>query len=182
MIDIFITYFLSLYKPLQNHYIMSFIEPVVDLDQTEVAEIRVDPASGSRSLFSKKAFKKNEVIIEFMAKKVRSTPTYLTVQINDDVHIELLPECLACANHSCDPNCFFDTTRMEFVAIKDIPPGEEFTFFYPSAEWDMDRPFQCNCGSPDCIGIIQGALYLTPDIIQKYRFTEFIQQKLGLKK
>lgn len=159
---------------------MSFIETAIDLDQTEVAEIRIDPISGNRSLFSKKTFRKNEVILEFLAKNVRSTPTYLTVQISEDVHIELLPECLACANHSCDPNCFFDTTSMEFVTIKDISEGEEFTFFYPSAEWDMDRPFHCTCGSDQCIGIIQGAKYLSNDIIQKYRFTDFIKQKLQL--
>jgi hypothetical protein len=159
---------------------MSFIEPAIDLDQTEVAEIRIDPISGNRSLFSKKAFRKNEVIIEFLAKSVRSTPTYLTVQIGEDLHIELLPECLACANHSCDPNCFFDTSTMEFVTIKDIPAGEEFTFFYPSAEWDMDRPFQCNCGSEQCIGIVQGAKYLSSESLRKYRFTDFIQQKLKL--
>jgi hypothetical protein len=159
---------------------MSFIEPAIDLDQTEVAEIRIDPISGNRSLFSKKAFEKNEVIIEFLAKSVSSTPTYLTVQIGEDLHIELLPECLACTNHSCDPNCFFDTSSMEFVAIKDIPEGEEFTFFYPSAEWDMDQPFQCNCGSDQCIGIIQGAKYLSAENIQKYRFTDFIQQKLKM--
>ncbi len=159
---------------------MSFIEPAIDLDQTEVAEIRIDPISGNRSLFSKKAFKKNEVIIEFLAKSVSSTPTYLTVQIGEDLHIELLPECLACTNHSCDPNCFFDTSTMEFVAIKDIPEGEEFTFFYPSAEWDMDQPFQCHCGSDQCIGIIQGAKYLSAENIHKYRFTDFIQQKLKM--
>ena len=157
---------------------MSFIAPAIDLDQTEVAEIRIDPISGNRSLFSKKAFKKNEVIIEFLAKSVSSTPTYLTVQIGEDLHIELLPECLACTNHSCDPNCFFDTSTMEFVAIKDILPGEEFTFFYPSAEWDMDQPFQRNCGGDKCIGIIQGAKYLSAENIRKYRFTDFIQQKL----
>ncbi len=157
---------------------MSFIAQAIDLDQTEVAEIRIDPISGNRSLFSKKAFKKNEVIIEFLAKSVSSTPTYLTVQIGEDLHIELLPECLACTNHSCDPNCFFDTSTMEFVAIKDIPPREEFTFFYPSAEWDMDQPFQCNCGSNQCIGIIQGAKYLSAESLQKHRFTDFIKQKL----
>ncbi len=157
---------------------MSFIAQAIDLDQTEVAEIRIDPISGNRSLFSKKAFKKNEVIIEFLAKSVSSTPTYLTVQIGEDLHIELLPECLACTNHSCDPNCFFDTSTMEFVAIKDIPPGEEFTFFYPSAEWDMDQPFQCNCGSDQCIGIIQGAKYLSAESLKKHRFTDFIKQKL----
>lgn len=159
---------------------MSFNVPVIDLDQTEVAEIRIDPISGNRSLFSKKSFKKNEVIIEFLAKSVQSTPTYLTVQINEDAHIELLPECLACTNHSCDPNCFFDTTNMEFVAIKEIAEGEEFTFFYPSAEWDMDQPFQCNCGSEQCIGIVEGAKYLSPTMIAKYRFTDFIKQKLQL--
>ena len=157
---------------------MSFIEPAIDLDQTEVAEIRIDPISGNRSLFSKKSFMKNEVIIEFLAKSVQSTPTYLTVQIGEDLHIELLPECLACTNHSCDPNCFFDTSTMEFVALKDIPKGEEFTFFYPSAEWDMDQPFQCNCGSDLCIGTIQGTKYLAAENIQKHRFTDFIQRKL----
>jgi hypothetical protein len=157
---------------------MSFTEPVIDLDQTEVAEIRIDPLSGNRSLHTRKSFRKDEVIIEFLAKHVHSTPTYLTVQIGEDLHIELLPECLACTNHSCDPNCFFDTSRMEFIAIKDINENEELTFFYPSAEWDMDRPFQCHCGSKHCLGTIQGAKYLSSDVINRYRFTDFIRQKL----
>jgi hypothetical protein len=156
---------------------MSFIE-LIDMDQTEVAEIRIDPITSHRSLFSKKRFRKNEVIIEFLAKNVHSTPTYLTVQISEDVHIELLPECLECTNHSCDPNCFFDTTNMQFVALKEIPPGEEFNFFYPSAEWDMDQAFKCHCGSDQCIGVIQGAKYLSEDSLRKYRFTDFIKQKL----
>jgi len=156
---------------------MSFID-LIDLDQTEVAEIRIDPITSHRSLYSKKAFRKNEVIIKFLAKSVQSTPTYLTVQISEHKHIELLPECLECTNHSCDPNCFFDTTRMEFMAIKEIAENEEFTFFYPSAEWDMDQPFQCRCGTEHCLGIIQGAKYLSGSNLQEYRFTDFIKQKL----
>jgi hypothetical protein len=156
---------------------MSFID-LVDLDQTEVAEIRIDPITSHRSLIAKKPFYKNEVIIKFLAKNVQATPTYLTVQISEHKHIELLPECLECTNHSCDPNCFFDTTRMEFVAIKEIAEGEEFNFFYPSAEWDMDQPFQCHCGSDQCLGIIQGAKYLSAGTVRKYRFTDFIREKL----
>jgi len=156
---------------------MSFIE-LIDLDLTEVAEIRIDPITSHRSLFSKKAFPKNEVIITFLAKTVQSTPTYLTVQISEHVHIELFPECLECVNHSCDPNCFFDTTRMELVAIKEIAEGEEFNFFYPSAEWDMDQSFKCHCGTDQCIGVIKGAKYLSDNAIRTYRFTDFIQQKL----
>lgn len=157
---------------------MSFIDTEVDLDQTEVAEISIDPITGVRSLLSKKSFRANELIIGFFAKSVQSTPSYLTVQISDHEHIELFPECLECANHSCNPNCFFNTTSMEFVTVKPIAPGEELTFFYPSAEWDMEQPFTCHCVSKDCVGVIKGAKYLTPKEIKKYRFTDFIQGKL----
>src|SRR5688572_22761783 len=98
-----------------------------------------------------------------MAKAVHATPNYLTVQVAEDKHIELFPECLECANHSCDPNCFFDTTRMEFVTLRAMAKGEEFKFFYPSAEWDMDQAFPCNCGSPNCVGMIKGAKYLSKE-------------------
>lgn len=157
---------------------MSYIEALIDIDQTESAEIRIDPITGNRSLFSRKFFQKDEVIMDFLAKSVQSTPTYLTVQVGETEHIELFPDCLACANHSCDPNCFFDTTSMQFVCIKDIAEGEEFTFFYPSAEWDMDQPFKCNCGSNDCVAFIQGAKYLSQESLTKYRFTDFIKTKL----
>jgi hypothetical protein len=157
---------------------MSLIETIVESDLTEIAEIRIDPITSARSLFSKKDFKANEVIIGFMAKNVHSTPNYLTVQVSEHEHIELFPECLECANHSCSPNCFFDTTTMNFVTLKRIKAGEEFTFFYPSAEWDMDQSFQCNCGNANCIGMIKGAKYLSDIALKTYRFTDFIQQKL----
>jgi hypothetical protein len=160
---------------------VNFVETFIDADQTEVAEIRIDPITQYRSLFTKKAFKANEVIIGFMARAEHKTPNYLTVQIAEDRHIELFPECLECANHSCDPNCFFDTTSMEFVTLRAIKAGEELKFFYPSAEWDMDQAFPCNCGSPDCVGMIKGAKYLSKEQQRRYRFTDFIQQKLGLK-
>lgn len=160
---------------------MSLIETIVESDQTEIAEIRIDPITSNRSLFAKKVFKKDEAIIGFLAKNVHATPNYLTVQISETEHIELFPEFLECANHSCDPNCFFDTTSMQFVTLKPIGVGEEFTFFYPSAEWDMDQSFKCNCASEHCIGMIQGAKYLSEASLKKYRFTDFIQQKLRSK-
>ena len=158
---------------------MSFIETIVESDLTEIAEIRIDPITSARSLFSKKDFKANEVIIGFFARQVHTTPNYLTVQISEHEHIELFPECLECANHSCEPNCFFDTTTMNFVTLKRIKAGDEFTFFYPSAEWDMDQAFQCNCGNEKCIGMIKGAKYLPEAALKKYRFTDFIKQKLS---
>ncbi len=144
----------------------------------EIAEIRVDPWQDSRSLYSRRTFKKDELISGFGAKENYHEPTYLTVQLGDGHHIELLPEFLECINHSCDPNCFFDTTRMELVALRDIAEGEELTFFYPSTEWDMNQAFQCGCGSPQCIGMIQGARYLSAERKRRYRFTDYILSKL----
>ena len=158
---------------------MIFIDALVDADQAEVAEVRVDPVTGYRSLVCKKPFRENEVIIGFMAKAVYDQPNYLTVQISEHEHIELLPECLECSNHSCDPNCFFDTTSMLLIALRDIVPYEELRFFYPSAEWDMDQPFQCSCGSENCIGEVKGAKYLSKKEIDRYRFTDFIAGKLA---
>lgn len=157
---------------------MSLVDPIVESDLGEIAEIRIDPISSSRSLFSKKHFKANEMIVGFISRATHTEPNYLTVQVGENKHIELLPECLECMNNSCDPNCFFDTTTMTLVTLKPLAPGTEMTFFYPSAEWDMDQPFQCNCGNADCVGEIQGAKYLPEDALKRYRFTDFIRRKL----
>jgi 5-methylcytosine-specific restriction endonuclease McrA len=158
---------------------MSIVDVLVESDLSGVAEIRIDPITGARSLFAMKNFRGNEHIVEFIAKNVYSRPSQMTVQISEDVHIELLPECLECANHSCEPNTFFDTTNMELVTVKPIRKGEEITFFYPSAEWDMDHPFQCHCGGEHCIGLVKGAKYLDQKTINRYRFTDFIKGKLA---
>jgi len=157
---------------------MSLVDPIVESDLGEVAEIRIDPITSARSRYSMKHFKANEFIVGFISRATHTEPNYLTVQVGENVHIELLPECLECMNNSCDPNCFFDTTTMQLVTLKPLAPGDEMTFFYPCAEWDMDRPFECNCGSPTCIGVIQGAKYLSPDALKRYRFTDFIRRKL----
>lgn len=151
---------------------------MVDIAIADVAEIRIDPIRNHRSLFARRFFKADELIIEFTSRAIHSTPNYLTIQISDDQHIELLPEYLECTNHSCDPNCFFDTASRRFISTKPIREGEELTFFYPSTEWEMDRAFQCSCGSKKCIGLIQGAKYLSEQMLKRYRLTEFIEQKL----
>jgi hypothetical protein len=150
--------------------------------ESNVAEKRTDVITRHRSLYSRKAFGAHEVIAGFSWNKIHPKPSYLTVQISDNEHIELLPAYLECVNHSCDPNSFFDTTKQLFISMKSIQEGEEFTFFYPSSEWDMDQAFQCNCGSAACIGLIKGAQHLPSSLIKNYRFTDFIEQKLRLER
>ena len=150
---------------------------IIDSVQTEVADKRTD-INGHRSLFSRRDFSPKEVISKFYWDKVYSKPSYLTVQISENEHIILMPEYLDCVNHSCEPNCFFDTTNKQLIALRPITAGDEFTFFYPSAEWDMDQAFQCRCGQDNCIGLIKGAKYLNNIQTKKYRFTDFIKKKL----
>jgi hypothetical protein len=155
---------------------------IIKSSESNVAEKRTDVITRHRSLYSRKAFHANEVIAGFSWKTIHSKPSYLTIQISDNEHIELLPAYLDCVNHSCDPNSFFDTTTQQFISVKPIQEGEEFTFFYPSSEWDMDQAFQCNCGSTTCLGLIKGAKYLPASLIKNYRFTDFVEQKLRLER
>jgi D-alanine-D-alanine ligase-like ATP-grasp enzyme len=57
-------------------------------------------------------------------------------------------------NHSCDPNTLFD--GLNTVAARDLKKDEELTLDYASFLDENMEPFQCNCGSPKCRGLIQG--------------------------
>jgi SET domain len=149
------------------------------LYSNEFAEARQDSATGHKSLHSTIYFSPGDVIASFRAGLVSSEATYLTVQVDTDKHITLKPDCLAMINHSCSPNCFFDTTAMELICLQSIQPGEEFSFFYPSAEWKMAQPFKCFCGSPDCLNYISGAADIELSVIKKYRLTDFIKKQLA---
>ncbi len=99
--------------------------------------------------------------------RIVSQPTYQTVQISAHQHIEELG-VLAYLNHSCQPNTIVDTTSMAVYAVRDIAAGSELTFFYPSTEWEMDRPFICLCGAPQCVRLVAGAKYLSIDTLARY--------------
>ena len=64
-------------------------------------------------------------------------------------------------DHSCEPNSVFDVDRLAMVALRRIERGEAITFFYPGAEVELAMDFDCQCGSPDCIGHLKGGFYLT---------------------
>jgi SET domain len=144
----------------------------------QFAVVRQHIVSKQKAFFAQKIYQPGDVVADFSASQVLSEPTYLTVQVDTDKHILLKPDHLQYINHSCDPNVFFDTHRMEIVALKTIQEGDEMTFFYPSTEWDMAQPFTCLCGSPKCLRQIKGAAHISPELISTYKLTRFIQQQL----
>ena len=105
--------------------------------------------------------------------KITKTPTYQTIQIGVDKHIEELG-VIAYLNHSCLPTVIVNTTEMTVRACRDIQPGEELSFFYPSTEWMMDRPFVCLCGAPNCIRLVAGAVYVPLDLMGRYFINDHV--------
>ncbi|KAJ7249891.1 hypothetical protein C8J57DRAFT_1723735 [Mycena rebaudengoi] len=70
--------------------------------------------------------------------------------------------------NSTFPNIVVDLTSKDSAnwhirALVDIEAGSIITFFYPSTEWEMTQPFECNCGAKSCLRRIQGAKILTHD-------------------
>jgi hypothetical protein len=148
------------------------------LNVTDNLALFFSSASGHHSLRALKPLAPNAVLHIFGVREYVQRPTYLSVQVADDKHIHLAPEFLQYINHSCEPNTFFDTAKGEVVALRQIAPNEEITFFYPSTEWSMTQPFTCFCGTRSCLSQIQGAAYLKRVALRQYRFAEHIQHKL----
>jgi hypothetical protein len=63
-------------------------------------------------------------------------------------------------NHSCDPNTAY--YGLNVVALKKINKSEELTLDYGNFLDDSMMPFQCQCGSTKCRGLIIGKAGNTP--------------------
>jgi hypothetical protein len=144
----------------------------------ENVEIWKDEISGHHSCYSIVSFQPGDIVCDFGASAIVQTPSYFTVQIGVNEHIFLQPSFLQYINHSCSPNIFFDTTSFKVICLRPVNPGDELCYFYPSTEWEMAEPFQCVCGSDNCLGYIGGASYLSKETLASYRFTDFINERL----
>jgi hypothetical protein len=137
-------------------------------------ELRTSHPSGYRSLHYLRAAPAGAVLARFDISNLTANPSYLSVQVSEDQHILLSPSFLESVNHSCDPNAFFCVSSGEFRSVKDISAGDEISFFYPSTEWRMVRPFQCACASEACLVTIRGAAYIEGDVLRRYQLNPHI--------
>ena len=141
----------------------------------EHCEVKQSKENQQLGLFANTSFKAGDTIVAFDASKIVDTPNYLTVQVSEHKHIHLFPEYLQYVNHCCEPNVIFNTTTMQLECISDIVAGEELRFFYPATEWSMAQQFVCNCGKPNCVGLVQGAADTSSEVLNKYKLTDFIK-------
>ncbi len=145
------------------------------ISEHEHCVIKKNVNNEQHGLFANASFKVGENIVAFNASKIVDTPNYLTVQVSEHKHIHLFPEYLQYVNHCCEPNVIFNTTTMQLECVSDIEAGDELRFFYPSTEWSMAQQFVCNCGKPNCVGLVQGAADTSSEVLNKYKLTDFIK-------
>jgi hypothetical protein len=108
-------------------------------------------------------------------------PTTYSIQVAPDEHIDGLGR-LRNLNHSCAPSAIVNTDALTLTAARDLAPGDEVTFFYPSTEWEMRTPFTCLCGRDACLGTISGARDLPADVLARYWLNRHIRELLAARR
>lgn len=101
------------------------------------------------------------VIVQSCEQEVQSVRTWRTLQLSQDRHLR--NDFLNFVDHSCAPNSLLDVDDLKLVALHPIAVGDAITFFYPGSEVELAHPFECNCGSAECLKHVSGAFYLTPE-------------------
>lgn len=146
------------------------------MTSTTMETLSIKTENKFRTLVTKQAYKKGEVICPMPSENITEKPNRFTVQIGRTRHTHVGK--LAALNHSCDPNVFLDTEHMLMVAARDIEKGEELFFFYPSTEWEMDAPFICLCGSANCINVVAGARFLPLSTLERHYLNPHIREEM----
>lgn len=121
-------------------------------------------------LFARHALDKGQMVMSATALEVHTIPTSHTIQTDWNRHVTMdWPAILV--NHSCQANLGIqsnDHGAYDFVALEDIPEGDEVTWDYETSEYEMAEAFSCSCGSPMCRGILQGFRGNGPVVIAAY--------------
>ena len=124
-------------------------------------------AAGEYRLVATRVFVAGERMFHMEGEPARR-PTRYTVQIDEDLHLEIVPGTTdeeifdryfwRFMNHSCEPNAFIQ--GRDVFALREIAPGEGVTFNYNTTEYNIAEPFDCRCGSVHCLGTIRGFKHL----------------------
>lgn len=148
---------------------------------TPELELWESPDGNYKTLRTRIPFAAGVPILDFGAAEFFAKPVRYSLQFSKDEHALLDPEFLKFVNHSCSPTILFDLDARKVKTLSDLPARSEMLCFYPSTEWDMDQPFACNCGNPQCLGLIRGAAAMDPDALENYTLSAHIRELLGSK-
>jgi SET domain-containing protein len=139
--------------------------------------VKESPIHG-RGLFACEPIAKDEIVVikggyifdTATLRKVEPSLGPAHITIAEGFFIGPLTECereggIIFSNHSCDPNIGVQG-QIVFVAMRNIQPGEELTHDWATTDDDAYE-MPCNCGAPNCRGIITGQDWRRKDLQQK---------------
>lgn len=131
-----------------------------------------------KGVFANRNFSPGDLILKFRGrlyhkeeylKKVRHEKCHF-LQVDSEWFLGPTRSLDNFVNHSCDPNCGFQTAnrRAYLFAIRPIEPGEEITFDYSTSMAEDHWEMNCGCGTHACRGRIRDFKHLPPEIQMKY--------------
>lgn len=136
---------------------------------------KVSGLAHGKGLVATRTIPRGAVVASFKGARTRTAPTYQSVQIGPRTHVDD-PSCLNLLNHSCDPTVRIHVGRRAVIARRRIRKGEPLTFFYPSTEWRMARPFVCRCGAPGGLAEVRGARDLPLAVLRRFPLSAHIRR------
>ena len=155
-------------------------------------EVRESKIHGS-GLFSTAHIGKDEIvavkggyIVDRQRLRREITPRLGPVEIQIDDNLFIAPVTkeeregsMLYSNHSCDANLGI-RGEITFVAMRDIPAGEELTHDWAMTD-DDDYSVECNCGAPNCRGTLTGKDWQRPELQSRYAgyFSAYLARKIA---
>lgn len=134
------------------------------MDRSSIPLRKFEKSPGVFGLMATRRIARGEVAASLRAVAPVKVRSRYSVQIDQFQHLDKRdpekPGFDDFINHGCSPNLLFDVGTLEFRAIRDIEPGEEVLLNYCATEEELSEPFTCNCGSPDCYGVVSGFRFL----------------------
>jgi SET domain len=138
--------------------------------------VKLVGGNGRTGLFALRHIIKREILIDLNNERTLPSPTRTSLQIGNRKHVVGRVKTIAYLNHACEPNAFLDFSTLSVTALRSIQKGEEITINYAATEYKMRNSFRCGCGSPTCLGMIEGFKYLARD--QQIRLTPVLAPHL----
>ncbi len=133
--------------------------------------INESPNGYGQSVFSKKHFLPNQVIIKLFGEVINHQTSNYSVQIDLNRHIDPYEWGGKYLNHSCNPNVYVQTDSDGFPllrALTSIKENEEivYSYFMTEYEWSpiaQEKTIKCACQSSNCVQIIRAYKQLSPE-------------------
>jgi uncharacterized protein len=157
--------------------------------KTKVRESKIH----GRGLFATADIAKGEIvavkgghIVNRETLRAEITPRLGPVEIQIDDHLFITPVTdderegsMLYSNHSCDANLGM-RGEITFVAMRDIPAGEELTHDWATTD-DDDYSVECKCGSANCRKIVTGKDWQRPELQKRYAgyFSAYLAEKIA---